>query len=203
MSENSDTEENLAPVPEADSGPKDAAADQEEAGDGGDDLAAKVADLEDRLLRTQAEMANAAKRSQEEGKRLVLHASEHFARHFLEVADNLERALASRSETDAKALIEGVALTLNGLQSTFAALGIETIEPNVGDKPDPHQHQTIMLDPTGEIAAGCIVRTVQKGYRMNQRLIRAAKIIVAQQPEEKEATKAEPAAADQTEESKS
>ena len=108
-------------------------------------------------------MANTVKRSQEEGKRLAMYASEQFAHHFLEVADNLERALASRAETDAKAIIEGVALTLSGLQSTFASLGIETIEPAAGDKPDPHQHQTIMLEPAGEVAAGCIVRTVQKG----------------------------------------
>ncbi|MCY4325257.1 MAG: nucleotide exchange factor GrpE [Betaproteobacteria bacterium] len=196
MSENSNPKQAPASPPEEESkanatisGPEDASADQG-SDSSSEDLAAQNAQLQDRLLRTQAEMANAVKRGQEESKRAVMHASEQFVRHFLEVADNLERALASRAETDAKAIIEGVALTLNGLQATFTSLGIETIEPDAGTKPDPHQHQTIMLEPSSEIAAGCIIRTVQKGYRMNQRLIRAAKVIVAEKDKE---AKAEPA----------
>ena len=202
MPENSNSEENPAAAAKEDSGENTTISAKEEvqdeagaSGESGEDLAAKVAELEDRLMRARAEMANAAKRSQEEGRRMVMHASEQFARHFLEVADNLERALDSRAETSAQALIEGVALTLSGLQSTFASLGIETIEPAAGDRPDPHQHQTLMLEPGGSIAAGCIVRTVQKGYRMNQRLIRAAKVIVARDEAEQQQAQAKEEAA--------
>ncbi len=165
-----------------------------QAPDDGQDLATAVAELEDKLARSRADAANSIKRAQDEARRMAAYAGEDLARSFLDVADNLERALDARPQGpagSAEAVIEGVALTLSGLQSTFASIGIETIDPEPGTKPDPHLHQTIMLEASAEYGPGCVIRTVQKGYRMHQRLLRAAKVIASQQRQDQQA---EPAA---------
>ena len=117
-------------------------------------------------------------------------ALEGFARELLSVKDSLELARAVDLTTNSSnnnivaKVIEGLDLTIQQLESTFARFSIEEVSPESGDKLDPEQHQAMTIEETTEIEPNRICRVIQKGYLLHNRLLRPAMVIVAKAPED-------------------
>ncbi|MCZ7654435.1 MAG: nucleotide exchange factor GrpE [Rhodocyclaceae bacterium] len=136
----------------------------------------KAAEHHDAWLRAKAETENLRRRAQEDIAKAHKYAAEKFAAEMLPVKDSLEAALAT-ANTTVENLKNGVELTLKQLSAAFDKSGLAEINP-VGEKFDPHHHQAIStLDDEGE--ANRVLNVLQKGYRLNDRVIRPALVIVS------------------------
>ncbi len=136
----------------------------------------KAAEHHDAWLRAKAETENVRRRAQDDITKATKFAAERFASAMLPVKDSLEAALAIENQT-ADALREGVALTLKQLVSAFE--GANLIEENpLEQKFDPNKHQAIStVDSDAE--PNTVVTVLQKGYLLNERVIRPAMVMVA------------------------
>jgi len=151
-----------------------------------DELIEKVQETEatseknyDQYLRSQAEIDNLKKRYQKNQQGLVKFANESLIKQLLPVADNLEKAIAhSHNETSVDALREGVELTLKGLMDVFQKAGVETIEA-VGASFDPNFHEVVSEAADDGMETGTVLKELQKGYTLNQRLLRPSMVIVS------------------------
>lgn len=145
-------------------------------------LSAKIDVLQDKLLRQMAESENIRVRS----AKLVNEAREYaifgFSKDLIPVIDNLTRALEHLPEeidNDVKNIIDGIKMTKNELESAFKKHALESILPQAGDKFDYHVHHAISQLVTDAYKPGMIVDTMQPGYKIKERLIRPAAVIVA------------------------
>jgi molecular chaperone GrpE len=133
----------------------------------------------DLYLRSQAEIDNLKKRYQKDQRGLVKFANESLIKNLLPVADNLEKAIDhSHNETSVSALREGVELTLKGLMDVLQKAGVETIEA-VGEPFDPNFHEAVSAAANEEVQPGTVLKELQKGYTLNQRLLRPSMVIVS------------------------
>lgn len=151
-------------------------------------LQAEVNELKDRLTRSLAEMENLRKRTAREVSDARQYAVTSFARDMLTVADNLKRAIAAvpaeLRDGDNKAVsafIEGVEVTLRGLEQTLGKFGVKPIEAK-GAKFDPDFHQAIYELETPDVPPGMVADVVQDGYAINDRVLRPAMVAVAKAP---------------------
>ncbi|MBK6630705.1 MAG: nucleotide exchange factor GrpE [Betaproteobacteria bacterium] len=136
----------------------------------------KAAEHHDAWLRAKAETENLRRRAQEDIAKAHKYAAEKFATEMLPVRDSLEAALATAAST-AESLRSGVDLTLKQLITAFEKSGLSEINP-AGEKFDPHQHQAIStLEAEGE--PNRVLSVLQKGYALNERVIRPALVIVS------------------------
>lgn len=150
------------------------------------DLMKKIEELKqksdenyDKFLRSQAEMDNIIKRNKKEKEDWVKYSNETLIKDLLQVIDNLEYALAhSGNENSLNALIEGVELTLKGLKDTLAKSGLEDIK-TLGEPFDPCFHHAVLEENSESIEKGKILKELQKGYTLNQRLIRPAMVVIS------------------------
>ncbi|MBN2196614.1 MAG: nucleotide exchange factor GrpE [Polyangiaceae bacterium] len=143
---------------------------------------AEVARLHDQLLRTAADFDNFRKRSRRELADAERKAREDLLRDLLPVFDNLERAQAhSDSATDVRSLADGVAMVLRQFYDILGRLGIERISA-LGKAFDPTFEEAIQQVETAEYEPGTVAAEVQAGYRMGERLIRPAMVVVAKKP---------------------
>jgi molecular chaperone GrpE len=132
----------------------------------------------DNYLRSQAEMENMKKRFQKDKQELIKYGNETLTKQLLPVADNLEKALDhSKDEKSLEALREGVDLTLKGLLGVLEKAGVEVVK-SVGEPFDPNFHEAVSEQADESAAPGTVVKELQKGYLLNQRLIRPAMVIV-------------------------
>ncbi|MDE6723123.1 MAG: nucleotide exchange factor GrpE [Eubacterium sp.] len=134
----------------------------------------ELADTKEQLLRITAEYANFRKRSEKEKQDAYVFAKSETIKALLPVIDNLERALASESE-DYDGLKKGVEITFNSLVDTLGKLGVE-IFGTVGDEFDPNLHNAVMHIEDENYKNGEIVDVFQKGYKINDKIIRAAMV---------------------------
>jgi molecular chaperone GrpE len=147
-------------------------------------LAAEVADLKDRLLRTLAEMENLRRRTEREVADARVYAITGFARDIVGVADNMRRALDAAGDAGgvpdgpAKALLEGVELTERELQKTLEKHRVTRFDPQ-GAKFDPNFHQAMFEVPDANVPAGSVVQVVQSGYMIGDRMLRPALVGVS------------------------
>ena len=133
----------------------------------------------DLYLRSQAEIDNLKKRFQKEKQDLARFSNESLIKQLLTVIDNLERAvLHSEEENALNILIEGVKLTLNGLTDTLQKEGLEEIKA-IGMPFDPNYHEAVSAQEDKTVKPGTVLEELQKGYILNQRLIRPAMVIVS------------------------
>jgi len=130
----------------------------------------------DAWLRAMAEADNVRKRAQEDVAKAHRYALESITEALLPVRDSLEAALAAPNVT-MESLKTGVELTLKQLAAVFEKFSIAEINP-VGEKFDPHRHQAISTVESKQ-PPNTVVQVVQKGYELNDRLLRAAKVLVA------------------------
>ena len=148
----------------------------------------QVAEYQDSYLRAKAEVDNIRKRAETEVATARKFALEGVVRELLTVKDSLEMALAvdqpSGSEADNRGVSEGLELILRQLESVFSNFSVEMIEPEVGDKLDPDQHQAMSVEEAQDIPPNCVSKVIQKGYSLNNRLLRPAMVLVAKLPGE-------------------
>lgn len=136
----------------------------------------KAAEHHDAWLRAKAEGENIRRRAQEDIAKAGKYAIEKFAGELLAVKDSLEAALANEKQ-DAETLRAGVELTLRQLAAAFEKSALIEISP-LGQKFDPHQHQAIsQIEAEGE--PNTVIDVLQKGYALNERVIRPALVIVS------------------------
>ena len=153
----------------------------EEAEDQVSQLEAEKEALSDQLLRLQAEIQNMRRINQRERQDAAKYRSQSLASHLLDVADNLERALATPAESeDAKAIHKGIEMVYKQFQQAFEREGISVIDP-LNQAFDPNFHQAVSMMPAGEgQEADTVINVLQKGYMLQDRVLRPAMVIVAQ-----------------------
>jgi molecular chaperone GrpE len=152
------------------------------------DVDARVAALEaqlkaarDEQLRLLADADNQRKRAARDVEQARKFGAERLLADLLPVADSLEAALRTEGGDPAR-LREGVDMTLRRLLKALEANGLEPIEPLPGEPFDPALHQAMSTIETGRFDSGCVVQVFQKGYRLNERLLRPAMVAVAAEP---------------------
>jgi molecular chaperone GrpE len=151
--------------------------------------AAQAAVLKDRLLRAQAEWDNSRKRILREKEEAVRYAGEAFLERLLPVLDNFEMGLqAAKSATDAKAIAQGLEMVLAQFQQALRDAGVEVIDA-VGQPFDPHRHEALGHHESDEHPEGHVLTQMRKGYKLKDRLLRAASVFVAKPSEGKQAKK--------------
>ena len=136
----------------------------------------EAAQLKDAWLRAKAETDNVRKQAQNDIAKAHKYAIEKFAQELLNVRDALELTLATPNAT-IEALRDGVELTLKNLNAAFERERIAEINPQ-GQKYDPHRHQAMTMIES-EQPAGTVVQVFQKGYLLNDRVLRPALVAVA------------------------
>jgi molecular chaperone GrpE len=137
---------------------------------------AKVSEYYDAWLRAKAEMENMRRRLEAEMENIKKFAVERFATELLAVKDSLEAALATENQT-VEGFREGVEITLKQLANVFQHFGLQEISPE-GEKFDPNVHQAIGMYATAEKEANTVHNVLQKGYLLNDRLLRPALVTV-------------------------
>jgi molecular chaperone GrpE len=145
------------------------------------ELEAKHASVSDAYLRAKAEAENTRRRAEEEMSKARKFAVEGFAESLLPVCDSLEAAIAlqtSDKPATPEQMLEGVHATLRQLHSALERNKVVQINPPVGTKFDPHQHQAISMVPA-EAEANTVVSVLQKGYLIADRVLRPALVMVA------------------------
>ena len=135
-------------------------------------------DLQDQLLRARAEVENVRRRAQDEVGKASKFAIEKFAAALLPVKDSLESALTTENQT-LDNLREGVELTLRQLESAFTTGALVEDNP-LHQKFDPTRHQAISAVPAPDVEPNTVVTVLQKGYLINERVLRPALVMVAQ-----------------------
>jgi len=136
----------------------------------------KAEEHHDAWLRAKAETENMRRRAAEDVDKARKFAVENFASELLAVKDSLEAALAVESPS-VENLKDGVELTLKQLVAAFGRFNLHDIHP-MGEKFDPHQHQAIQLIDSDQ-PANTVVTVLQKGYRLHERTLRPALVMVA------------------------
>ena len=147
-------------------------------------LAQKTAEASanwDKYLRERADLENYRKRVQREKEELLKYGNESLLLEILPAVDSLEMALSHATEESASAVIEGVNLTLTMLVSILKKFGATPIESK-GKPFDPAFHQAMTQVECAEFAPNTIIDEFQKGYMLNDRLLRAALVSVATAP---------------------
>jgi molecular chaperone GrpE len=136
----------------------------------------------DKYLRERADLENYRKRVQKEKEEILKYGNESFIMEILPSVDNLERALEHAPEGEPDAVLEGVKLTLSLLMSTLKKFGVAPVEAEKGTPFNPAFHQAMSQVETAEQEPNTIVAVFQKGYLLNDRLLRAAMVTVAIAP---------------------
>ena len=141
-----------------------------------EDLLVQIEDLKNQVLYAKAEAENIRRRSYEEADKTRKFAIEGFSQELLSVKDSLEASLSS-DNVDNKTLIDGVELTLKQLNAVFEKFNIVEVNP-IGEKFDPNEHQAMSMVESKEQEPNTVLNVLQKGYKLNDRVIRPAMVSV-------------------------
>ena len=155
---------------------------------GGADAAAELAAAEARAtdnrnayLRAVAELENFRKRSEREIENARKYAIERFAQELVTVGDALEAGINAGGANPGPALLEGAQATLRQLHRAFDKAGIKIIDP-AGQPFDPEWHEAMVAQENRDHPANTVLSVIQKGYSLNGRLLRPARVIVSKAP---------------------
>src|SRR5918999_3160587 len=140
-------------------------------------LRAENESLIDDLQRLKAEFDNYRKRAARDQESLVARAHERLVKELLPVLDDLERALEAAAKHEEAKLEEGVRLVHRELRDALAKEGLVEIETNGSF--DPHVHEALLTQPSAE-DEGSIIEVIQKGYRLGDRVVRPARVVISQ-----------------------
>ena len=146
-----------------------------------DDIAKVVAERDEYLglaQRVQADFENYRKRAVRDQERLVAHAHERLVRELLPILDGLERALEAGEQHEEAKLLDGVRLVEQALRGALAKEGLVEIETDGAF--DPHVHEALLTQPSADAEPGSVLEVVQRGYRVGDRVVRPARVIVAE-----------------------
>jgi molecular chaperone GrpE len=166
----------------------DSSAETEDSGEQQDeDLAAELAkaqvtikDYWDQMMRLNAEIENNRKRAQRDIENAHKYAIKGFAESLLPVSDSMELGLSATEADNAniESIKEGMSLTFNMFIQTLEKNGITPIDP-VGEKFNPEHHQAMSMQEQDGVEPNTVLTVMQKGYLLNDRLIRPAMVIVS------------------------
>mgnify|MGYP003587496457 CR=1 FL=1 len=146
-------------------------------------LKAKVAELEDKYLRANADFDNIKRRLEKEKMQAISYAHEVFARDLLPVIDSLEMAIMAGSNQEIQSaellekLKEGIVLTIEQFKKAFEKHGIELVDIDSGF--DPNFHEAVMQLESEDKQSGEILQVFQKGYKIKERILRPAMVSIA------------------------
>ncbi|RCX28319.1 nucleotide exchange factor GrpE [Thioalbus denitrificans] len=179
-------------APEAEQVRAEAAPEPGEAGAEPVDVETRLAEAEtraaehwDKVVRLQAELDNQRRRLERDVEKAHRYGLEKFARELLPVRDSLEHGLeaAGSGSEELGALRDGMALTLKMLDAVLDKFGIQVVDP-AGQPFNPELHEAMTMQPSAEVEPGHVLAVYQKGYLLNDRLIRPARVVVAREPAE-------------------
>jgi len=140
--------------------------------------AADASSRDDRLLRLAADFENYKKRAARERQEYVVLANERLVKDLLPILDDLERALNAAEEHEEAKLEEGVRLVHRSLASLLERNGLTEIDASA--KFDPHVHEALLSQPAEDKESGDVLDVIQKGYKLGDRVVRPARVIVAE-----------------------
>ena len=139
----------------------------------------EVAQYKEAALRAHADAQNVRRRAEQDVEKAHKFGLEKFAKSIVNVADNLERALASAPDTgESDPVREGVELTLKDLLETLARFEVKVVDPH-GEPFNPELHQAMTMVPNPEMEPNTVMDVVQKGYTLHGRLLRPAMVVVS------------------------
>lgn len=143
----------------------------------------QVAEYRELSARLQADMDNLRKRTEREVQHAHRYGVSSLLQDLIPVLDSMVRALQEPVAADdkaAQALYQGLEMTLEMLNKTIKKHGVETIDPEPGQLFDPDTQEAMSMVPTPGAESNTVVNVLQKGYRLHDRVIRAAMVVVAQ-----------------------
>jgi molecular chaperone GrpE len=145
-----------------------------------DEATAKAEDNWDSFVRAKAEIENVRRRAERDVQSAHKFAVEKLINEILPVRDSLEMGIAAAREDGAEIekLLEGSDLTLKMLTGTLAKFGVEEVDPT-GEKFNPELHEAMAMQPSTVAEPNTVLQVIQKGYRLHDRVIRPAMVIVA------------------------
>ena len=139
-----------------------------------------IKDYWDQIMRMRAEIENNRKRAERDVENAHKYAIKNFAESLLPVIDSMEMgqtaAVAENATLDS--IREGSELTMNMLKQVMERTGLQQFDP-LGEKFDPEKHQAISMVEAADAESGSIIQVMQKGFQLNERLIRPAMVVVA------------------------
>ena len=151
-------------------------------------LQAEVEAAKDQALRAQAEAENTRRRASRETENARKFALERFVSALLPAIDSFERAVEAAAAADAgRSVVEGIELSLKLLLDALEGAGVRVVDP-AGEPFDPAFHEAMSMVTEPDMEPGSVARVIQKGYVLNERLVRAAMVMVVQAPPEEAAT---------------
>jgi len=131
--------------------------------------------------RAQADLVNYRNRVSQELEESRRTVRFHVLNRFLKIADDLALAVENIPEETDSTWAEGISLVQRNLENTFEAEGVQKIE-SLGSLFDPHEHEALMYEEQMDVEEGIIVNVIQEGYRIDDRILRPARVVVAQAP---------------------
>lgn len=147
-----------------------------------EELQARLQEAQEQALRARAEMENTRKRLENELLTSRKYAVESFGRELLDVLDSLEQGLAMANPDDEaiKPMREGLELTLQRILGVLEKFSIIPVAPH-GEAFDPKLHEAMVMQESAEHAPGTVLDVIQKGYKLHDRLLRPARVVVAKE----------------------
>jgi molecular chaperone GrpE len=140
----------------------------------------RLAALEDQLKRVAADFDNYRKRAVRERAELTTLANERLVKELIPILDDLERALVAAAEHEEATLEEGVRLVHRSLAHLLEREGLKEISAD--GQFDPHVHEALLSQPSEQDEEGSVIDVVQKGYKLGERVLRPARVVVAAAP---------------------
>ena len=151
----------------------------ENAAEGASQLQAELEKAKRDHLYLLAEFDNFRKNTIKERSDFSKYGAEKFVREFLNVFDNFERAIESTADADkSSALRQGVEMIIGEVRALFQRFGIEEIKAE-GQAFDPAKHEALSSEPRSDVEAGTVTRVFRKGYKIHDKLLRPAQVVVA------------------------
>ena len=141
-------------------------------------LEEEIESLKDQVLRAKAEVQNVRRVAEQEVRKARLYGAEYLAKNFLSVGDNLERAIESlNDDSKPEDLEEGLRLILKSYEDALETGGIISIDPK-GEPFNPEQHEALSVIENEDLEPNSIIEVIQRGFMIQDRVLRPAKVIV-------------------------
>ena len=146
------------------------------------DAAAELERYKDAALRARADLDNYRKRVAREKEDAIRYANNSLLESLLPILDNFELGLdAAKNAADAAGIIQGLEMVRKQLEDFLRDHGVEIVNA-VGNPFDPNLHEAVAHEPNPEMAEGAVVRQLRKGFKLKDRLIRPASVVVSKGP---------------------
>ncbi len=143
-------------------------------------------DWQDKFLRAKADYQNLQKRAAEEQRNAIRYANGDFARSLVQVLDDFERTIEAAEEApEADSIMSGVKLVHEKLLKLLSDHHVEPIEA-LGQPFDPHLHEALMQEPCETLPPDSVIREIERGYKLYDRVLRPARVVISKAPEPSE-----------------